>query len=233
MDICSGHSSRNAGREITVRDQADTRTGRTNIVNLATTLHPDAIACRLEKQGGWRTRRYPAIVRWPERMDLWEQWEDIYANAENADREPQAAAFHAEHKADLEAGALIQWPARYPLLSLMQARSLGHAAFESEMQCNPIDPETCEFEPAYFEGVTVEDMPDDLDIRVIAITSAVAAAAGAVASAAIAGLIAYWSEKRAEKKAADAATDTAIQAAELTVQDMLSPSSTPPATSDR
>lgn len=64
------------------------------------------------------------------------------------------------------------------------------------------------------------------DIRVIAITSAVAAAAGAVASAAVAGIITYWAEKRAEKKARDTATDTAIEAAQLTVQDMLKPEGT-------
>lgn len=143
--------------------------GVTNIVNLATTLHPDAISCRLEKQGGWRTRRYPAIVRWPERMDLWEQWEQIYANSENQDREAQATAFYSEHHDAMHAGAVLQWDARFPLLGLMQARSLGHAAFESEMQCNPIDPETCEFEARYFEGVTVDEMPTDLDLKVVAI----------------------------------------------------------------
>lgn len=55
------------------------------------------------------------------------------------------------------------------------------------------------------------------DVKTIAITSAVAAAAGAVASAAVAGIIAYWVQKRTEQKA----EDTAIDAAELTVADMM------------
>lgn len=145
--------------------------GVTNVVNLATTLHPDAIACRLETHGGWQTRRYPAIVRWPERMDLWEQWEQVYVDALNADREAEATAFYEAHRVDMEAGAELQWPARFPLLGLMQARTLGHAAFESEMQCNPIDPETCEFEASYFEGVMVDEWPpaDAMDLRVVSI----------------------------------------------------------------
>jgi len=54
-------------------------TARTNIVNLATALHRDALAMQLHRTPGWISRIFKAIVRWPENMSLWEAWETIYA----------------------------------------------------------------------------------------------------------------------------------------------------------
>jgi len=49
-------------------------TARTNIVNLATALHRDALAMQLHRTPGWNSRRFRSIVRWPDNMALWQQW---------------------------------------------------------------------------------------------------------------------------------------------------------------
>ena len=53
-------------------------TARTNVVNLATALHRDALAMQLHRTPGWTSRIFKAIIRWPENMSLWQEWEAIY-----------------------------------------------------------------------------------------------------------------------------------------------------------
>ena len=60
-------------------------TKRTNVVNLATALHREALAMELHATPGWTSRVFQAIERWPDRMDLWDQWERIYADLERPD----------------------------------------------------------------------------------------------------------------------------------------------------
>jgi len=143
--------------------------GVTNIVNLASTLHPDAIAVRLSKHGGWTTSRYPAIEAWPERMDLWGEWEELVLQHENEDREKEAEAFYRANESEMNRGCELGWKERFPLYGLMVERSMGHAAFDAEMQLQPIDPALCEFDPAYFDGVMVKEWPKVTDLRTIAI----------------------------------------------------------------
>jgi len=53
-------------------------TARTNVLNLATALHRDALGLELHRTPGWTSRVFKAIVRWPADMLLWQQWETIY-----------------------------------------------------------------------------------------------------------------------------------------------------------
>ena len=46
-------------------------TPRTNVVNLATALHREALAMELHATPGWTSRVFQAIDRWPENMSLW------------------------------------------------------------------------------------------------------------------------------------------------------------------
>ncbi len=60
-------------------------TARTNVVNLATALHRDALAMQLHRTPGWTSRIFKAIVRWPTNMSLWQQWETIYTRGDCPD----------------------------------------------------------------------------------------------------------------------------------------------------
>lgn len=53
-------------------------TKRTNVLNLATALHRDALAMELLTAAGWHSQRFAAIECWPTNLDLWQKWEEIY-----------------------------------------------------------------------------------------------------------------------------------------------------------
>lgn len=55
-------------------------TKRTNVLNLATALHRDALAMELLTAPGWNSKRFAAIHTWPTNLDLWQQWETIYTS---------------------------------------------------------------------------------------------------------------------------------------------------------
>lgn len=57
---------------------------RTNVIHLATALHRDALALELDRTPGWKSRIFRAILRYPDRMDLWEKWENLYFGLEDA-----------------------------------------------------------------------------------------------------------------------------------------------------
>ena len=108
--------------------------GSMDVIMAGTVLHHDAVLVRLSKRPGWQVARFRAILEWPDRMDLWERWEEILLN----DGEEAADAFLARHRKEMEKGCLLNWPAMQPLEWLMKVRAEGHAAFEAEYQGNPV-----------------------------------------------------------------------------------------------
>jgi hypothetical protein len=53
-------------------------TPHTNVVNLATALHREALAMELDQTPGWTSKIFRSIDPWPFNTSLWEQWEQIY-----------------------------------------------------------------------------------------------------------------------------------------------------------
>ena len=58
-------------------------TKNTNIVNLATALHREALSLELHRTAGWNSRCFAAIELWPTNIALWNDWESIYCDADN------------------------------------------------------------------------------------------------------------------------------------------------------
>jgi predicted phage terminase large subunit-like protein len=148
----------------------------TNVVNLATALHRDALALELHRAPGWTSALFAAIESWPTDIELWREWEEIYTGGGREGREsverraeseegslrpplsalrsPQssARAFFERNRQAMEAGASVLWPEAEDLYALMQMRlESGHTAFEREKQGSPVDPELCEWPESYFE----------------------------------------------------------------------------------
>jgi len=144
---------------------------RTNIIHLATALHREAIGPALMNTPGWISHRFRAIERWPDHMDLWRQWEEIYANMDLDDRMVRARDFYNKHRAMMDAGAEILWPEEEDLYTLMCMRvEGGRTAFEREKQNFPINPDLCEWPEGYFDRpIWFEEWPGDLAIRIIAL----------------------------------------------------------------
>jgi predicted phage terminase large subunit-like protein len=143
----------------------------TNILHLATALHREALAPHLARTGGWTSRTFAAIERWPENMALWETWEKLYADVDCADSQAAAREFYEQHRATMDAGAELLWPQEEDLYSLMCLRaSGGRAAFEREKQGVPVNPEMCEFDESWFgSNVWFDEWPRAFRVRVLAL----------------------------------------------------------------
>lgn len=146
-------------------------TKRTNIVNLATALHREALALELHATAGWTPRIFAAIERWPDRLDLWDQWEQLYTDLERPDHEHAARTFYRAHRSEMHAGALLLWPEEEDLYTLMCMRvEGGRTAFEREKQNVPINPELCEWPEAYFsDGIWFDDWPRVVRVKSLAL----------------------------------------------------------------
>lgn len=108
--------------------------GSMDVIWVGTVLAFDAVLVRAAKRPDWTVTEFQAIVRFPDRMDLWDAFEEVYRN----EGEDAARAFYAVHKAEMDAGAVINWPSVQPLVWLMQERAADHDAFATEYQNKPI-----------------------------------------------------------------------------------------------
>jgi len=105
-----------------------------DVVYIGTILHYDSVLNRTLANKLWRAAKFKALLKWPDRMDLWERWEERLRN----DGEDAADAFYQEHRDAMEAGSECSWAAR-PLLALMKIRARdGHDTFDSEYQNDPV-----------------------------------------------------------------------------------------------
>ena len=144
-------------------------TKRTNIVNLATALHRDALALELDRTPGWNSAVFKAIERWPTNMTLWHAWEQIYSNLEDPNRLASSRTFYEEHQTQMHEGAELLWSEEEDLYTLMRMRvEGGRVAFEREKQGSPFDPSLCEWPEDYFDDpLWFDEWPGNLQVRVI------------------------------------------------------------------
>lgn len=112
-----------------------------DVVYIGTILHYDSVLNRTLNNKGWKTRVFKAIIRWPDNMKLWDEWEAIYHS-----QSPEAAEkFYLKHKKAMDKGAIVSWAAR-PLYELMFVRARdGHSSFDTEMQNDPAAGEDAPF----------------------------------------------------------------------------------------
>jgi Terminase RNaseH-like domain len=146
-------------------------TPRTNVVNVATALHREALALELARTAGWTSRTFAAIETWPTNKELWKEWEAIYCDVDNPDARHAAREFYERRRAEMDAGAIVLWPEVENLYTLMRLRvEIGDTAFQREKQGRPIDPELCEWPEEYFaEDIWLDTLPTTLTIRAIAL----------------------------------------------------------------
>ncbi len=146
-------------------------THQTNLINLATALHREALALELDRSPGWLSRNFPAIVTWPTNMELWNEWELIYCDVNNEAARATARQFYDDHQAAMDKDAIVLWPAGENLYTLMQLRAeIGQTAFDREKQGSPVNPANCEWPESYFgEHIWFDAWPDDIQVRTVAL----------------------------------------------------------------
>jgi predicted phage terminase large subunit-like protein len=112
---------------------------------IGTILHYDSVLARLQKNPLWRSVKFKAIIRWPDNMALWDVWESTLMSQ----GDELANAFYQGHKLEMDGGAEVSWPAGRPLVDLMRIRARdGHAAFDSELQNDPLSDDDAPFAKA-------------------------------------------------------------------------------------
>jgi predicted phage terminase large subunit-like protein len=116
-------------------------TGSMDVIIIGTILHYDSVLNRLLKNPLWRRKRFQAIIDWPARMDLWEQFEERLLNR----GEDAAMRFYSQHQEAMDAGSRVSWPSARPLVRLMVIRAKSHPAFDSEYQNDPMSQKDAPF----------------------------------------------------------------------------------------
>lgn len=127
-------------------------TKATQVLVVGTIQHYDALLARLTngmRSPFWDGRVFRAVIRWPQRPELWQTWAGILhgrGEHEGPSGLEAAAAFFSLHREAMLAGAEVLWPERENYYTLMLMReSDGPASFDSEMQNEPVNPQDCCF----------------------------------------------------------------------------------------
>lgn len=144
---------------------------RTAIIYMGTLVHGSGLLPEVLKRADFEGKIYSAIVSYPERADLWEQFEEIYRDQENENRLDDALRFYAQNREEMDRGAKTLWPERFPYWKLMMEKiNIGSRAFASEFLNIPNDDETAIFKESimtYFDDNDLFDRygrPLDLDV---------------------------------------------------------------------
>jgi predicted phage terminase large subunit-like protein len=87
------------------------------------------------------SRKFPAVLSWAERDDLWQRWREIY-RSDDAQAGAKADAFYEDNKTEMLRGTQTLWPQMFSYLDLMKLREEnGVKAFNQEYLGNPTDEE--------------------------------------------------------------------------------------------
>ncbi|WP_363324013.1 phage terminase large subunit [uncultured Oscillibacter sp.] len=124
----------------------------TDIVYIGTLLHYDSLLANVFKKPEYKTRRYQGIIRWAVHTELWDAWEALYTSLTDPQHDETALAFFEANKAEMLEGTEVLWEEKWSYYALMCKRvNIGPAAFNSEIQNDPIDPADCAFQEEWFD----------------------------------------------------------------------------------
>lgn len=135
-------------------DKAVSKAGDTytDIVYIGTILHYDSLLSSVLNNPRYKARKYRAVISEAVHTELWEEWEGIYVNLFNEDHEEDARRFFEAHKEEMLLGTEVLWEEKLSYYDLMEIRvSEGEASFNSELQNDPLDPESATFNPEWFD----------------------------------------------------------------------------------
>lgn len=120
-------------------------------IYMGTIVHYDSLLNHvINKRKDFTSRKFPAILSWSKREDLWEEWRKIY-NADDKNAKQNADAFYEANKDEMDRGTEVLWPQVYTYKYFMEKREeMGARAFNQEYLGNPVDEESQVFNPEHF-----------------------------------------------------------------------------------
>jgi len=134
----------------------------TSIEIIGTILHKQSLLAKILKNPVYDGRIYRAIEKWSEREDLWQQWQKIFTNLDNPNREAESLKFYQENEAEMLKGTTVLWPARESYLDLQkEIIEFGMRSFRKEKQNDPVLDEDAVFTQFHWyteerEGLRIE-----------------------------------------------------------------------------
>jgi predicted phage terminase large subunit-like protein len=112
----------------------------------------------IKKRKDFTSRKFPAILSWAEREDLWDKWREIY-RSDDPLAGVTAKQFYEENKEEMLKGTEVLWEAMFSYYDLMVLREEnGVKAFNQEYLGNPTDEERQIFKPEHFVWFTDSDL---------------------------------------------------------------------------
>ena len=124
----------------------------TDIVYIGTLLHYDSLLTYVASRAYYKSYKYRAVIEWAAHTELWDAWEKLYTNLTDLSHEETALAFFRANEEEMLEGAKVLWLEKWSYYALMCERvNIGTAAFNSEYQNDPIDPENCTFREEWFD----------------------------------------------------------------------------------
>lgn len=134
----------------------------TNIELVGTVLHRQSLLSGLLLNPAYTSKKYQSIIKWPDRMDLWNNWEKIAMDIGNDDRLPESDKYYYDNKEAMDQGAEIMWPEKEPLLYLFKEKlEIGRRSFFKEKQNEPMGADDRVFERILW----YKEVPDGIRIK--------------------------------------------------------------------
>lgn len=124
----------------------------TDIVYIGTLLHYDSLLAKVSKNPEYKSVKYRGVISFAEDRSLWDAWEVIYTDLSNNRRQEDALEFFESNREQMLEGTEVLWEAKLSYYDLMIIKvSEGEASFNSEIQNEPIDPDSCTFNEEWFD----------------------------------------------------------------------------------
>lgn len=124
----------------------------TDIVYIGTLLHFDALLANVANNPSYKTVKYQGVISFATNTELWDAWEAIYTDLTNDARQEDAKEFFEQNREAMLEGTAVLWEQKLSYYDLMVIRvSEGEVSFNSEIQNEPIDPESCTFQEEWFD----------------------------------------------------------------------------------
>lgn len=116
---------------------------KTGIIYMGTMVHGSGLLPDILSRSDYDSRIYSAFTDEPERMDLWQEYEEILRDKSNENRLEDSETFYSTYKAEMDVGARTLWEQRFTYKYLINKKvEIGSRAFSSEYLNLPSDPDS-------------------------------------------------------------------------------------------
>jgi len=117
--------------------------GSTDFLIVGTILGPHSLLNALinpEEFPDWSSKVFSAVESFSVNEGLWKEWERLYKNRFDENREQTAKLFFEKNKEKMLEGVKVLWPEGDPYYNLMIYRASNPSGFISEKMNQPLDP---------------------------------------------------------------------------------------------